>query len=103
MSSVDISITSAASQHQLQEIKESQKQIRHVTDNIHLSGTSLTTHIKYTCVTHMYDLFHVCLDNSEEVYRIAIPEKSELEELAHSGELQMTNNNNDIILMCNYN
>ena len=40
---------------------------------------------------HMYDLFYVCLDNSEEVYKIALPEKSELEELTHSGELQMTN------------
>ena len=40
----------------------------------------------------MYDLFNVCLDN-EEVYRIAIPEKRELEESTHSGELLMTKNN----------
>ena len=39
----------------------------------------------------MYELFYVCLDNSEDIYRIAIPEKCEPEELAHSGELQMTN------------
>ena len=37
-------------------------------------------------------IFYICLDNSEEEFsRIAIPEKSELEELTHSGELQMTN------------
>ena len=46
----------------------------------------------------MYDLFYVCLDNSKDIYRIAIPEKCELEELAHSGELQM----NDIILIYCY-
>ena len=41
---------------------------------------------------HMYDIFYICQDNSEEeFYRIAAPEKSELEELTHSGELQMTN------------
>ena len=49
----------------------------------------------YVCVhtvIHMYDILYVCLDNSEEeFYRIAIPEKSELEALTHSGELQMTN------------
>ena len=39
----------------------------------------------------MYYILY-CLDNfEEEVYRIAIPENSELEELTHSGELQMTN------------
>ena len=32
----------------------------------------------------MYDIFHICLDNSEEeFYRISIPE---LEECTHSGE-----------------
>ena len=38
----------------------------------------------------MYDIVYICLDNSEEVHRIAVPEKSELEELeqmTHSGEL----------------
>ena len=40
----------------------------------------------------MYDVLYVCLDN-EEVYRIALPEKRELEELTHSGELLMTKNN----------
>ena len=40
----------------------------------------------------MYDIFYVCQDNSEEeCYSIATPEKSELEVLTHSGELQMTN------------
>ena len=40
----------------------------------------------------MYDIFYICLDNSEEVHRIAVPEKSELEELEQmtsSGELLM--------------
>ena len=40
----------------------------------------------------MYDIFYICLDNSEEVHRIAVPEKSELEEfeqMTHSGELLM--------------
>ena len=42
----DISIISVVSQHQLQEIKESRKYIsRHVIENIHLSGTSLTRNI----------------------------------------------------------
>ena len=35
-------------------------------------------------------IYYVCLDNEVDIYRIAIPEKFELEELAHSGELQMT-------------
>ena len=38
----------------------------------------------------MYDVAYICLDNSEEVHRIAVPEKSELEEfeqMTHSGEL----------------
>ena len=38
----------------------------------------------------MYDIVYICLDNSEEVHRIAVPEKSELEEfeqMTHSGEL----------------
>ena len=89
----DISVISVASQQQLQEIKESRKQIRHVTENINLSGTSLTTDNPCMYVyIHMYDILYVCLDNSEEeFYRIAIPEKSELEALTHSGELQMTN------------
>ena len=40
----------------------------------------------------MYDIFYICLDNSEEeFYSIATPEKSEFEELTNSGELQMTN------------
>ena len=43
-----ISIMSVVSQHQLQEIKESRKHIRHLTENIHLSGTSLTTDINVT-------------------------------------------------------
>ena len=30
---------------------------------------------------HMYDIVYICLDNYEEVHRIAVPEKSELEEL----------------------
>ena len=38
----------------------------------------------------MINIIYVCLDNSEEVYRIAIPEKSELEELTPGDELQMT-------------
>ena len=41
----------------------------------------------------MWDLFYVCLDNSDEVYRVAIPEKSELEQLTHSGELQIQRTN----------
>ena len=28
----------------------------------------------------MYDIVYICLDNSDEVHRIAVPEKSELEE-----------------------
>ena len=41
----------------------------------------------------MYDIFYICLDNSaEEFYRIVIPEKSELEELTHSGELENKTN-----------
>ena len=39
----------------------------------------------------MYDLLYVCLDNAE-IYRIAIPEKHQLEELTLSGELLMTKN-----------
>ena len=38
----------------------------------------------------MYDVVYICLDNFDEVHRIAVPEKSELEELeqmTHSGEL----------------
>ena len=38
----------------------------------------------------MYDIVYICLDNSEEIHRKAVPEKSELEELeqmTHSGEL----------------
>ena len=52
-------IISVASVRQLQEIKESRKQIRHVTENIHLSGTSITTDIKtYACMyIYMYDIF----------------------------------------------
>ena len=42
------------------------------------------------CV-HMYDLLYVCLDNAE-IYRMAIPEKHELEELTVSGELLMMKN-----------
>ena len=33
----------------------------------------------------------ICLDNSEEVYRMAISEKTEIEESTCSGELEMTN------------
>ena len=39
---------------------------------------------------HIYDIVYICLDNSEEVYRIAVTEMSELEEheqVTHSGEL----------------
>ena len=87
----DIFVISVASQHQLQDIKESRK---HITEDIHLSGTSLTT--DNTC---MYEYIHnyvwyilCCLDNSEEAfYRIAIAEKSEFGESTHSGKLQMTN------------
>ena len=63
----DISIISVVSQHQLQEIKESRKQITHVTDNIHLSGTSLTRDINtiiYTfmyIIMYMYDKYNLCL------------------------------------------
>ena len=42
----------------------------------------------------MYDIVYICLDNSEDVHRIAVPEKSELEELeqmTHSGELLSLN------------
>ena len=47
----------------------------------------------YICIhvnVDMHDIVYICLDNSEEVHRIAVPEKSELEELeqmTHSGEL----------------
>ena len=34
---------------------------------------------------YMYDIVYICLDNSEEVHRIAVPEKSELEQMTHSG------------------
>ena len=37
-------------------------------------------------------MYYVCLDN-EEVYKIAIPEKRELEELTHSGGLLITKHN----------
>ena len=49
----------------------------------------------YICIlviVHMYDILYICLDNSEEVHRIAVPEKSELEEheqMTSSGELLM--------------
>ena len=39
---------------------------------------------------HMYDILYICLDNSDEVHKIAVPEKSELEEfeqITHIGEL----------------
>ena len=38
----------------------------------------------------MYDIVYICLDNSDEVHRIAVPEKSEHEEfeqMTHIGEL----------------
>ena len=47
----------------------------------------------------MYDIVYNCLDNSEEVYRTAVPEKSELKELEQvtlSGELLY--NKNDVYL-----
>ena len=43
---------------------------------------------------HVYGRVYICLDNSEDVHRIAVPEKSELEELeqmTHSGELLSLN------------
>ena len=42
----------------------------------------------------MYNIVYICLDNSVEVHRIAVPEKSELEEfeqMTHSGELLSLN------------
>ena len=45
---------SVVSQHQLQEIKESRKYIKHVTENIHLSGTSLTTDINICICVYTY-------------------------------------------------
>ena len=42
----------------------------------------------------MYDIFYICLDNAEEVHRIAVPEKSELEELE-----QMTSSGELLIIM----
>ena len=51
----------------------------------------------YICIhvnVHMYQIVYICLDNSEEVHRIAVPEKSELEEfeqMSHSGELLSLN------------
>ena len=50
----DISIISVVSQHQLQEIKESRKQIRHVTENVDLSGTSLTRDINTIIYNYVY-------------------------------------------------
>ena len=38
----------------------------------------------------MYHIVYICLDNSEEFHRMAVPEKSEPEEpeqMAHSSEL----------------
>ena len=38
----------------------------------------------------MYDIVYICLDNYDEIHRIAVPEKSELEEfeqMTHTGEL----------------
>ena len=48
----------------------------------------------YFVNVHIYDIFYICLDNSDEVHKIAVPEKSGLEEfeqMSHIGELLFLN------------